>query len=122
MMLSDTLKRESSMKIANVFYGIALLPLVAGVALANPTSPAAKTQPATRLSQVVTPSSPAGSGKHLPRVLADAQMDNITAGATYVYTYSAYNTILKEYDISTLSGLISYVAGCAKAGASGGHC
>jgi hypothetical protein len=68
---------EIAMKTSKVIYGLALLPFLAGVALAEPNQPAAAPF-ASQTSATVSTSSPT---KHKPQVLADAQMDNVTAGA-----------------------------------------
>jgi hypothetical protein len=73
------------MSIAKVFYGIALLPLLAGVAMAEPNLPAPAVVPqisqtAPMPSQTGPAMSQAAPTKHKPKVLADEQMDTVTAG------------------------------------------
>jgi hypothetical protein len=70
-----------TMKISKVLCGLALLPFLAGAALAETDQPVPAGAPSANQTSPMGPASKTNvSPKHKPQVLADAQMDNVTAG------------------------------------------
>jgi hypothetical protein len=74
------------MNISKVICGVIALTLLADAALAEPNLPAPATAPLNVAVSVPTPTAPT---KHKPQLLADAQMDKVTAGGLADWVASA---------------------------------